>query len=395
MNTRWPMLLLVGLAACGSEEPAPSPRAEPSASRVPQPTQAPPLAERARRVAGDPEPPPLEARYFAGQPSEEGLRHAAEAGVVAVINLRDDDLSDLDYDRPALCQSLGLSYRQIPIDGASFDETDVDAFVAALDATDRPALVRCSSGNRVGALWALYLARRHQAGPDGRHGARPRRRAAQGADRRADRGAAGGRAVSAPRGAAWWDARYGEAASLWGQGPNRFVAEAFEGVSPWGNRRTLDVACGEGRNAVWLAEQGWDASGVDFSLVALERAEGMARERGVAVQWIVGDLLRWERGPYALIVVAYLQVSRDVLSGVLRAARGRPRARRGAVRDRSRPAQPRARVDGGPRIRPCSGSRASYATTSPRQASRSWVRGGRASGAGQGVALDLRARARR
>lgn len=124
--------------------------------------------------------------------------------------------------------------------------------------------------------------------------------------------------MSAPRGAAWWDARYGEAPSLWGQGPNRFVAEAFEGVRPWGNRRALDVACGEGRNAVWLAEQGWDASGVDFSLVALERAKGMARERGVEVQWIVGDLLRWEpEGPYALIVVAYLQVSRGVLSEVL------------------------------------------------------------------------------
>lgn len=164
MNTRWCMLLLVGLAACGSEEPAPSPRAEPSASRVPQPTQAPPLAERAE-WPGTPNLRRSDARYFAGQPSEEGLRHAAEAGVVAVINLRDDDLSDLGYDEPALCQSLGLSYRQIPIDGASFGEADVDAFVAALDAADGPVLVHCSSGNRVGALWALYLARRHGLDP--------------------------------------------------------------------------------------------------------------------------------------------------------------------------------------------------------------------------------------
>ena len=65
------------------------------------------------------------------------------------------------------------------------------------------------------------------------------------------------------------------------------MAEAA-GLTPG---RALDVACGEGRNAVWLAEQGWQATGVDFSDVALDKARGLAEARGVEVEWVQADVI--------------------------------------------------------------------------------------------------------
>lgn len=118
---------------------------------------------------------------------------------------------------------------------------------------------------------------------------------------------------------AWWNERYASRASLWGSGPNRYVAEAFDGVHAQG--RALDLACGEGRNAVWLAEQGWQATGVDFSSLALERAREMARTRGVEVELIEADVTRWEAPePFALIVVAYLHLDREPLRRTWRLA---------------------------------------------------------------------------
>jgi 2-polyprenyl-3-methyl-5-hydroxy-6-metoxy-1,4-benzoquinol methylase len=64
-----------------------------------------------------------------------------------------------------------------------------------------------------------------------------------------------------------WNARYGAAELVWSAEPNRFlVAE----VSDLPAGRALDVACGEGRNAIGLAERGWDVTGGDFSAVAID-----------------------------------------------------------------------------------------------------------------------------
>ncbi len=118
---------------------------------------------------------------------------------------------------------------------------------------------------------------------------------------------------------AWWNARYASRPSLWGHGPNRSVAEAFQGVPPRG--RALDLACGEGRNAVWLAEQGWEATGIDFSSLALERARDLAQTRGVEVRWIEGDVTAWEPPEtYDLIVVAYLHLAPEALRQAWRLA---------------------------------------------------------------------------
>ena len=60
---------------------------------------------------------------------------------------------------------------------------------------------------------------------------------------------------------------------VWSAEPNRFLVAEVVDLSPG---RALDLACGEGRNAIWLAEQGWTVTGVDFSNVALDKARRLA-----------------------------------------------------------------------------------------------------------------------
>src|SRR5579875_1878471 len=73
-----------------------------------------------------------------------------------------------------------------------------------------------------------------------------------------------------------WDARYAGEELLWRAEPNQFLVEEVAELPPG---RALDVACGEGRNAIWLAEHGWNATGVDFSEVALAKARRLADQR--------------------------------------------------------------------------------------------------------------------
>ncbi len=106
-----------------------------------------------------------------------------------------------------------------------------------------------------------------------------------------------------------WDARYAAKDLVWGRDPNRFVAEALADAEPG---RALDLACGEGRNAIWLASLGWQVTGVDFSDVAIERARKLAEARSLQVDWQVADVTRFcdDAGARTLAVIAYLQVPR-------------------------------------------------------------------------------------
>jgi 2-polyprenyl-3-methyl-5-hydroxy-6-metoxy-1,4-benzoquinol methylase len=116
-----------------------------------------------------------------------------------------------------------------------------------------------------------------------------------------------------------WDSRYAGRELLWTATPNRFlVAEVAD--LPAG--RALDLATGEGRNAVWLAEQGWRVTGVDFSHVGLEKAEKLAHTRGVDVEWVAADLVAYrpERGAFDLVIAFYLQVPQTDRQPILRAA---------------------------------------------------------------------------
>lgn len=105
-----------------------------------------------------------------------------------------------------------------------------------------------------------------------------------------------------------WNDRYAAQELLWGAEPNRFVAEELRDVPPRG--RALDLACGEGRNAIWLATLGWTVTAVDFSTVAIERARRLAAEQHVDVEWIEADVTRFvpPDGAFQLVIIAYLHV---------------------------------------------------------------------------------------
>ncbi len=90
--------------------------------------------------------------------------------------------------------------------------------------------------------------------------------------------------------AAEWDARYSERdGAMWSGRPNgRLVAEVAA-VTPG---RALDVGCGEGADAIWLAQRGWTVTAIDISEVAIGRAREAPQPAGVAVEWICGDALQ-------------------------------------------------------------------------------------------------------
>ena len=116
-----------------------------------------------------------------------------------------------------------------------------------------------------------------------------------------------------------WNARYAGTELLWTAEPNRLFAAEVEALPPG---RALDLACGEGRNAVWLAERGWRVTGIDFSDVALAKAARLAESRGVEVTWVVADVLEHQLDPksFDLVALLYLQLPHDELAQVLRSA---------------------------------------------------------------------------
>jgi SAM-dependent methyltransferase len=87
-----------------------------------------------------------------------------------------------------------------------------------------------------------------------------------------------------------WDARYSEQdRSMWSGRPNgRLLVEVGE-VMPG---RALDIGCGEGSDAIWLAQRGWTVTAIDISEVAVGRARAAAERAGAEVEWICGDALR-------------------------------------------------------------------------------------------------------
>lgn len=116
-----------------------------------------------------------------------------------------------------------------------------------------------------------------------------------------------------------WDRRYAGSDRVWSAEPNVFVAREAADL-PAG--RALDLATGEGRNAVWLAERGWRVTAVDFSAAGLAKARREADGRGVAVDWIHADLLEYEPPARAfdLVVYAYLHLPAEERRAVLRRA---------------------------------------------------------------------------
>ncbi|HQZ84886.1 MAG TPA: class I SAM-dependent methyltransferase [Actinomycetota bacterium] len=101
-----------------------------------------------------------------------------------------------------------------------------------------------------------------------------------------------------------WDERYTESDQMWSGEPNGALVAEVQGRSPG---RALDVGCGEGADAIWLAQQGWDVTALDVSGVALERARAVAKEAGADVRWLHAGLLEaaLPAGAYDLVSAQY------------------------------------------------------------------------------------------
>lgn len=112
-----------------------------------------------------------------------------------------------------------------------------------------------------------------------------------------------------------WDARYAEVDELWSVGPNQFVEAELRDLPPG---RALDLACGEGRNAIWLAQHGWQVTAIDFSSVGVDR--GRTRAAGLPIAWVVGDVLTVDLPETDLVVLAYLQLPAEQRRTVVRRA---------------------------------------------------------------------------
>lgn len=114
-------------------------------------------------------------------------------------------------------------------------------------------------------------------------------------------------ATSSDASRARWNRRWAEERAGASTAPSECLVAELEGVSPG---FALDLACGAGRNAVWLARRGWQVTAVDFSPAALAMARALASEAAVTVDWIEADVVAWSppsRG-YDLVCVLYLQL---------------------------------------------------------------------------------------
>ncbi|MBC2730446.1 class I SAM-dependent methyltransferase [Thiobacillus sp.] len=121
----------------------------------------------------------------------------------------------------------------------------------------------------------------------------------------------------------FWDARYATDDYIFGTAPNRFLESQIAHVKP--GMRALSIADGEGRNGVWLAEQGARVHAVDVSPVALEKARKLAAVRGVALDFEQVDILgwNWPEAAYDLVAAIFIQFApppeRDqVIAGIRR-----------------------------------------------------------------------------
>jgi SAM-dependent methyltransferase len=109
----------------------------------------------------------------------------------------------------------------------------------------------------------------------------------------------------------YWNERYAERGTLWGADANQFVVKYLADLPP---QRVLDLASGQGRNAVWLAARGHSVTAVDLSDVAVAQARQVAAEAGVEVDFVVADLRNWEppAGEFDLVLLSYLQVPTEL-----------------------------------------------------------------------------------
>lgn len=99
----------------------------------------------------------------------------------------------------------------------------------------------------------------------------------------------------------FWDQNFSVAGFKYGTAPNAFLVEQAHRLKPGCD--VLVPGDGEGRNGVWLAQQGHRVTAMDGSAVGLEKAQALAAERGVALQTVLGDLTDWAPAPASVDAV--------------------------------------------------------------------------------------------
>jgi SAM-dependent methyltransferase len=109
-----------------------------------------------------------------------------------------------------------------------------------------------------------------------------------------------------------WEERYRGAPALWSGRPNPSLVAETADLTPG---RALDVGCGEGADVLWLADRGWQVTGLDWSEVALTRAAEHATAAGLSgqVEWVRGDVDDWTppAGTYDLVTAHFLHPTAD------------------------------------------------------------------------------------
>jgi len=120
-----------------------------------------------------------------------------------------------------------------------------------------------------------------------------------------------------------WDARYAASDLVWSATPNQWVTELLGELTPG---RAVDIAAGEGRNAIWLAERGWTVRALDFSAVAVDRIRALASRRLEGAAGSLEAEVADATGPvpggpdaYDLVLFSYLQLPEDDWVRALRA----------------------------------------------------------------------------
>jgi cyclopropane fatty-acyl-phospholipid synthase-like methyltransferase len=125
---------------------------------------------------------------------------------------------------------------------------------------------------------------------------------------------------------AFWDERFAAPEYIFGREPNRFLVSQAALFQP--GAAVLDVATGEGRNAVWLAQRGCRVTGIDISAKAIEKARRLAAESGLEVRFEVEDVRQrsWVADAFDAVVTIFIQFAapaerRSVFEGMQRTLR--------------------------------------------------------------------------
>ncbi|WP_404288064.1 class I SAM-dependent methyltransferase [Glutamicibacter arilaitensis] len=119
--------------------------------------------------------------------------------------------------------------------------------------------------------------------------------------------------TTAPDAVAFWEDHYGQSERVWSGKVNKVLADTVADL-PAG--KSLDFGCGEGADTIWLANKGWQATGVDISATAVERARTAAKEQGLSekeANFIAEDLSEWHSDErFDLVTLSFFQAPFEI-----------------------------------------------------------------------------------